>query len=318
MQGLQQLSAFAATARHGGFAIAARELGVAPSTLAKAVGRLERTLGVRLFHRTTRQVRLTADGSRLFERCQRVLAELGEMQAEASGARATVSGELRLSAPVCYGKRFVLPRLAWLREQHPQLRFDVRLSDSFVDLLQQGIDLAVRIGTLQDSALVARRIDSQQLLLVASPAYLARRGEPRRIDDLARHDAIVFRMPSTGRDRPWQFRQRGETLELRPERALLVSETEGLADAARLGAGICQLPDNVVDRALHAGELVELLPASRPAPMPIHLVHASARLVPARLRVALDALRDPRGRGPGRGGGTGPGTAPERSAGKRG
>lgn len=297
MQGLQQLSAFAATARHGGFAAAAREAGVAPSTLAKAVARLERTLGVRLFNRTTRQVRLTADGERLFERCQRVLAELAALQSEASGARSVVTGELRIATPVCYGKRFVLPRLARLREAHPELRFDVRLSDTYVDLLQQGIDLAVRIGALRDSALVARRVDTQNLLLCASPGYLARRGEPRRIEDLARHDAIVFRLPSTGRDRPWQFRQRGAAIEIQPSRALLVSETEALAEAARLGAGICQLPDNVVDRAIAAGELVELLHGARPAPMPINLVYPSGRLLPARLRVVIDALRDPRGRG---------------------
>ena len=296
MQGLQQLTAFAATARHGGFALAARESGVAPSTLAKAVARLERTLGLRLFHRTTRQVRLTADGERLFERCQRVLAELAALQAEASGARAVIGGELRLAAPVLYAKRHVLPRLARLREQHPQLRFDVRLSDSFADLLQQGIDLAVRIGPLHDSALVARRIDSQHLVLCASPAYLARHGAPRRIEDLPRHDAIVFRLPSSGRERPWQFRQRGGIIELQPARALLLSDTEALAEAAKLGAGLCQLPDNVVDRELASGELVELLPASRPPPMPIHLVHPSGRLVPARLRVALDALGAPRSR----------------------
>jgi DNA-binding transcriptional LysR family regulator len=298
LHSLHQYLAFAGTARHGSFAAAARELGVAPSTLAKAVSRLESTLAVRLFHRTTRQVQLTPDGERLFRRCERVLAEIDELQADAAGTRAAPQGTLKIDLPVTYGKRFVLPLLARLQAQHPGLALDIRLSDRIGDLVRDATDLAVRIGRLDDSTLIAKRIDQQELVLVASPAYLAARGTPRRIEDLSGHAAIVFRLPSSGRDRPWQLRQRGQPVELAPRPALRIGETEGLAEAALLGCGLVQLPDYVVERELADGRLVELLPSLRTEAMPIHLVHPAGRLVPARVRVAIEALEGLRQRRP--------------------
>jgi LysR family transcriptional regulator, regulator for bpeEF and oprC len=290
MHGLQQLMAFADTAKHGGFAAAARSQGVAPSTLAKAVARLEASLGVKLFHRTTRQVTLTPDGERLFQRCQRVLAEVDELQAEAAGTRAAPTGTVCIDLPIYYGKRFVLPLLAALQQQHPGLHFDIRLSDAFADLVRDGIDLAVRIGHLRDSTLVARRIDQQGLVLCASPAYLAQRGTPRRLEDLAAHAAIVFRLPTSGRDRAWQFRQRGVPVELHPPPQVRIGETEALVAALKLGMGLCQLPDLLVQPELARGELVEVLPSCRPASMPISVVSPSGKMVPARVRVVIDAL----------------------------
>lgn len=290
MQGLQQFIAFAETAKHGSFAAAAREQGLAPSTLAKAVARLEAALGVKLFHRTTRLVTLTPDGERLFQRCQRVLAEVDDLQAEASGTRSMPAGMLRIEMPVFYGKRFVMPVLAGLLRRYPALRLDARLDDAHADLVRDNIDLAVRIGRLQDSTLVARRVDRQALCLCASPDYLAARGVPRRIEDLAEHAAIVFRLPTTGRDRPWQFRQRGTGVELHPQPGVRVNETEGLLAALKLGLGLCQLPDMLVADELARGELVEVLPSCRPESMPISIVHPAGRLLPARVRVAIEAL----------------------------
>ena len=298
MQGLQQFVAFAETARHGGFAAAARRVGVAPSTLAKAVGRLEASLGVKLFHRTTRQVTLTPDGERLFGRCQRVLAEIENLEAEASGTRTEPTGTLRVDLPVYYGRRFVLPLLAQLLRRHPGLHLDVRLTDAKVDLVRENVDLAVRIGRLDDSTLVARRVDQQGLALCASPSYLAAHGVPRRIEDLEAHAAVVFRLPTSGRDRPWQFRQRGTAVELSPVARVRVNETEALLAAVLLGTGICQLPDLLVEGELARGDLVELLPSCRPEAMPINLVYPSGRLIPARVRVAIEALTALRRRAP--------------------
>lgn len=290
MHGLQPLVAFADTARHGGFAAAARETGVSPSTLAKAVARLERTLGVRLFHRTTRQVRLTPDGERLFQRCQRVLTELEDLQAEASGARAEPAGLLRVDVPIYYGKHFVMPLLAQLQARCPKLLLDVRLSDGFSDLVRDRIDLAVRIGRLADSTLVARRIGQQHLVLCASREYLESRGTPRRLEDLDTHDAIVFRLPNSGRDRPWQFRHRGSPLELSPQPRIRINDTEGLLHGLLLGQGVCQVPDYLVAAAVTEGRLVELLPSFRPAPLPINIVHPAGRLMPSRVRAAVAAI----------------------------
>jgi len=290
MLGLQPYIAFAQTARRGSFAAAARDVGSAPSTLAKSVARLESSLGVKLFHRTTRQVTLTADGERLFHRCERVLAELEDLRADAAGTRAAPSGTLRVDLPIFYGRRFVMPLLAALLREHSALTLEVRMQDSFADLVRDGIDLAVRMGELRDSSLVARRIDSQRLVMVASPSYLQAHGTPRRLEDLAGHRAVAFRMPSSGRSRPWQLRQGRRTLEMQPMHTVQISDTEALGTAARLGMGVCQLPDYIVYDELARGELVELLPSCQPAPMPISAVVPSGRLVPPRVRVLLDAL----------------------------
>ena len=290
MQGLQALIAFAQTARRGSFAAAARDLGGTPSTVAKSVARLEASLGVRLFHRTTRQVSLTPDGERLFRRCERVLAEFDDLQADAAGTRQAVGGTLRLDAPITYGRKVLMPVLAELLRLHPGLRLDLRLQDGYADLIRDGLDAAVRVGELQDSRLVARRFDEQVLVLVASPAYLAARGRPERLDQLAGHAAVVFRLPSTGRQRPWQFRSGRQQVSLLPEPAVEVNDGEGMVAAAVQGLGLAQLPDNIVADSLVRGELVEVLAPFRPAVMPISLVVPTSRLQPPRVRVLMEAL----------------------------
>jgi LysR family transcriptional regulator, regulator for bpeEF and oprC len=296
VQGLQQFLAFAQTARRGSFAAAARDLGGSPSTLAKSVGRLEIALGVKLFHRTTRQVSLTADGERLFHRCERVLAEFEDLQADAAGTRAAPTGTLRVNLPIYYGRRFVMPLLATLLRKHPGLTLDVRLQDGFADLVHDGLDLAVRMGELSDSTLVARRIDWQRLVMVASPQYLKAHGTPSRLEDLAGHKAVTFRLPSTGRSRPWQLRQGRRNVELHPPQSVQVSDTEALGTAALLGLGLTQLPDYIVQDDIARGALVSVVPSNQPAPMPISAVVPSGRLVPPRVRVLLEALESLRAR----------------------
>ena len=290
MHGLQSLLAFSETAKRGGFAAAARELGTGPSTLAKAVARLEASLGLRLFHRTTRHVSLTSDGERLFERCQRVLAELEEMQSEAAGTRAEPSGTLRIDMPIAFGRKVVLPVLAALVERHPGLSIDARLSDAYADLVKDRLDLAIRAGELDDSTLVARRFASQQLILVAAPAYLRRAGTPRTLDALSAHRHIVFRLPTRGVDRPQQFSVKGRSVALQPPPVLRFNDGEAMVEAAALGLGLTQVPDYMVADAIASGRLVEVLKPLRPPAMPIHAVMPANRMVPARVRVVLDAL----------------------------
>jgi len=291
MSGVQQFLSFAQAARRCSFAEAARDLGSSPSTVAKSVARLEGELGVKLFHRTTRRVTLTPDGERLYRRCERVLAEVEDLQAEAAGVRATPSGTLRIDTPITYGRRFVMPLLAELARRHPGLKLDVRLQDQYVDLVRDGLDLAVRVGALRDSTLVARRVDTQQLALFASPDYLRARGRPVRIEDLGAHSGVFFRMPGVGRDRPWQLRQGRRLVELHPGQRVQVNDGEGMVVAAVLGLGITQVPDFMASDEVARGELVEVLPALRPAPMPVSLVMPSSRLVPPRVRAALEILR---------------------------
>jgi DNA-binding transcriptional LysR family regulator len=292
MHGLQPLLAFAETAKRGNFAAASREIGCTPSTLAKAVTRLETGLGLRLFHRSTRQVTLTDDGERLFCRCQRVLAELELLQQEASGARAEPSGTLRIDMPVTFGRLVMLPLLAQLVQRHPRLSVDARFSDVYVDLVKEGIDVAIRTGTLRDSALVARTFSSQDLLLIAAPRYLERAGTPTTGPELAQHTAVLFRVPSTGKDRPWHLRVRGRSATVMPSSRVHVDGGDALVRAAVLGMGIGQVPHYMVSESIARGELVELLPTMRPPAMPIAAVMPSARLVPARVRALLELIKD--------------------------
>lgn len=293
MQGLQALLAFSETAKRGGFAAAGRELGSAPSTVAKSVGRLEAQLGLRLFHRTTRQVSLTADGERLFQRCQRVLAELEELQSEASGVRARPSGVLRIDMPITFGRMYMVPLLGRLMQEHPGLEIDARLSDAYVDLVKDGIDVAIRVGELQDSTLVAKRFAGQQLVLVAAPDYLLRQGTPAALEELAAHRHILFRMPTSGRDRPQQFSQGRRAVVLQPGHGMRLNDGEAMVRAAVLGLGLTQVPDYMVAAELAEGRLREVLPEHRPPVMPIHAVMPANRMVPARVRVLLEALDGP-------------------------
>ena len=284
------LQAFAEAARQRSFAKAARELGLSPSAVAKSVLRLEQQLRLRLFQRTTRRVALTQEGEAFYVRCRRVLDELAELSLQAAEAAREPAGTLRIDAPVTYGRKAIVPLVARLVAQHPELRIDLRLSDQFTDIIGSGIDAVVRVGKIADTRLVARRIDQQQLAVYAAPAYLERRGRPGRPQDLHSHDCVVFQMPSSGRYRPWEFIVNRKPLALQPAPRHVVNEGEGLVAAACAGLGVIQVPDLIADEAVRAGALHELLPAYRPRPMPISVVFASSRHVPPRLRAFIDAL----------------------------
>lgn len=290
MSSLQGLVAFAETVARGSFAAAARGLGLSPSAVAKAVGRLEDALGVRLLHRTTRQVSLTSDGRSLYERCRHIVDDLEALRAEAEGVRGEPAGTLRLNLPVTFGKRVMVPLLATLVARHPRLALDLTFSDRFEDIVRSGYDAAVRIGTLQDSSLVGHRFGAQQMLVVGSPGYLAAHGRLRQPDDLAAHRCLVFRLPSSGRPRPWQFARDGAAVEIVPATHVTMDDGEALAEGAASGLGLAQLPDYIAHADLASGRLVEVLPAFRTPPMPISLVYPTSRHVPPRLRVLVEAL----------------------------
>ncbi len=292
MTSLQLIAAFASAARHASFAGAARELGLSPSAVAKSIARLEVELGVRLFHRTTRRVSLSPDGQDLYARCRRILEEVESLEADARGAGTEVRGTLRIDLPVTYGRQVVLPVITSLMAHHPALLVDARFSDRFTDIVQEGLDAAVRIGPPADSRLVARRFDRQRLGTFASPRYLAGRRRPGAPADLAKHTCLLFRMPTSGRDRPWAFRVDGRDVSFVPESGVRLGDGEALVRAAADGAGIIQVPGYMAQDAVREGGLVEVLQRHRPAPLPISLVYPSRRHVPPRVRALGDALAE--------------------------
>jgi DNA-binding transcriptional LysR family regulator len=290
MAGLQAYVAFSETARHGGFAGAARELGVSPSAVAKNVARLEADLGLRLFHRTTRKVALTSEGHELFERCRRIVEEIDALRDDAAGARAEPSGTLRLNVPITFGKRVVVPRLAELVRRHPRIALDVSFTDRYADLVSEGLDASIRVGTLADSSLVARPFATQTMIVCASPGYLRAHGTPRNPEALARHRCLVSRMPTSRRLRPWRLQRDGVLVEPEPAPLAIFDDGEAMVAAAVASMGLVQVPNYMADEAIARGELVEVLKRFRPPAMSIALVYPSARRVTPRLLALIDVL----------------------------
>jgi DNA-binding transcriptional LysR family regulator len=292
MASLELIVSFASAARHASFANAARELGLSPSAIAKNVARLESQLGVRLFHRTTRRVTLSPDGEDLYTRCQRILQEVESLDAAAAGARSGPRGTLRIDMPVTYGRQVVLPVLTRLRARYPDLKIDARFSDQVIDIIKEGLDAAVRIGPLADSRLVGRMFDQQVIWTCASPAYLKRHGKPESPDQLSAHTCLLFRLPSSGRDRPWQFRVANREISLTLESGVRLGDGEALVQAAAAGLGLIQVPSYMAEREVKRGELAEILQRYRPAPLPISLIYPSHRHIPLRVRALADALAE--------------------------
>jgi LysR family transcriptional regulator, regulator for bpeEF and oprC len=296
MKNLSQFFHFSVVARHESFSKAARELGLAPSSVAKSVARLEEALGARLFHRTTRAVTLTEEGQTLYLKCEQLFAQIESLDLTSLGDADKPSGVLRIGAPIGYGVQIVLPVLARLRERFPALEFDLRLSDGRVSLLDEGLDAAVRFGKLEDSSLIAHKIEEQPLLLCASPRYLAAQDEIRTIGDLEHHTIVIFRLPTSGRDRPLEFIEQGRRVALTPNTPLRISHGEALAEAAMLGVGVAQMPAFYAQSYIADGTLIEVLPGCRPLPLPVSIVLPGSRVRPARVRVLVEALTEARRR----------------------
>lgn len=291
---LGSLELFCAAAEHGGFTAAAKATGLTPAAVSRTVARLEERLGARLFVRTTRQIRLTEAGQAYYEQCRLALNQLLDAEREVGGRQVAPSGLLRISVPTTYGHHRLLPLLPAFRARYPDIRVDVHVSNRNIDFAAEGFDLAVRVRAPADSTLIARHLEDMELVLVASPDYLRRRGEPRTLADLQAHDCIQFELPSSGRTIPWLFRSEGRDIELATRGGLSCSD-DVLAGAtlARHGAGIFQAYRFTVDDDLRTGHLVELLTAHGGRSRPFNLIYPHQRFVPARVRALVDFLLPP-------------------------
>ncbi|MGB4487892.1 MAG: LysR family transcriptional regulator [Pseudomonas veronii] len=286
------IAVFMQVVQAGSFTLAAERLDMSKSGVAKSIARLEATLGVRLFQRTTRRLSLTEEGRRFSDGCLRALMELEGAQAQATTQQQELTGRLRVDLPVVFGRRWVLPALLEIARESPALELDVSLSDRRVDLIEDGIDLVIRIGQLQDSAtLVAKPLGVQQAVLVANPDYLARHGQPQSPDDLHQQACITF--GSGGQARPWHFLDRhGRSLPLAVRGRLGLNHSEAILDAALAGHGIALLSDWLVAEHLRAGRLTRVLPQARTKGFPIHAVWQKNQLLSAKVRHVVDLLAE--------------------------
>jgi DNA-binding transcriptional LysR family regulator len=292
LDGYGGVRAFVAVAEHGGFAAAAPALGLSPSAVGKAVARLEARLGVRLLARTTRSVALTDDGRLYQARCVAALAGLAQAEAELKQGRNEPSGLLRVALPPLLGRAFVMPVLLGLVARWPALRLEASFDAAPVDLTAGGVDLAVRIGALEDRAgLSARPLGVQRRVVCATPAYLEARGRPGTVQDLAAHDCLVE--ARDGRPTPWPYVDAdGAARALAVDGRVRIGDAQMLAEAARAGAGIAMVPRWLVAADLAAGRLETVLDGVFDSPLPVNLVWPRTPWPSARLRAAIDALVD--------------------------
>ena len=289
MANVQHLVSFVQTAEHGSFSAAARVLGLTPAGVSKNVARLERSLGVRLFQRSTRRLTLTESGERFLRQIE---APLASLQAAVSGARATdddPTGTLKVSMGQAFGRHFLIPLLGDFLARYPRVLPDWHFDNRRVDLVGEGFDAAVGGGFALASGVVARELAPVHIVAVASPAYLAGRPLPRMPEDLASLDGIMRRSSPTGRVRPWTLRSRRLPERTVPCRSrIILSDPEAIAQAARLGLGVALLPMPFAFALIDSGELVRLLPGWYSDAGPLSLYYPSRRMLPAKTRVFVD------------------------------
>lgn len=287
MDRLQTLEMFVAVASEGGFAAAARKLGSSPPAVTRGIAALEARLGTSLFLRSTRAVALTDAGAAFLGEARRILADLAGAERAVRGAEAEPRGQLYLTAPVMFGRLHVLPVVGDLMAQHRELAVRMMLIDRNVRIVEEGIDVALRVGPLADSGLKAVRIGAVQQMLVASPAYLARRGAPQAVADLAGHDLIGTMGPCATNE--WQLASARWRLGPRPR--LVLNTVDGALAAAEAGLGIANLLSYQLAEALDTGRLIALLSDEQPPALPVHLLFEPSRAGLPAVRLFIAAIK---------------------------
>ncbi|HEY1393733.1 MAG TPA: LysR family transcriptional regulator [Methylibium sp.] len=290
MDRLKQIESFVAVATKGSLTAAANAEGVAPAVIGRRIDALEERLGVKLLVRTTRRITLTHEGSAFLEDSQRLLADLANAEASVSAGGVKASGHLRLTAPAGFGRRHVAPLVPRFVELHPEVSISLNLSDRVVDIVNEGIDCAVRVGDLPDSSLVSLRLADNRRLCVATPAYLSAHGTPQHPNDLNRHRCLTLSSEAS-QTRGWAFLVDGETTYLRPPARLDCSDGQVLHDWCLAGLGVAWRSTWEVEGEIRAGQLVSLLDAYAAPPNGIYAVFPQRKHLPLRVRLWIDFLK---------------------------
>ena len=291
MLSLSNIATFIQVATAGNFAEAAARMGLSTSATSKAVQRLEDDLGVKLFHRTTRSVSLTDEGERFYEGAQRLIDEAEALTAEILNTREAPRGRLVVSAPAVFGRVWLTDKILDFMKLYPEVQVEVNFEDRLADLAADGIDVAVRLGELTDSAnLVVRKLFNDHIYTCASPDYVEKYGTPQHVGDFEGHRCIHYRVRNTGRFFPFQFQVDGETIRQTFNPTLVLNSVDAIRRASERGLGISQLPSYLAAEAIREGRLVEVLPENRMTAFPYSLVYLDRRLVSPRIRALVDFL----------------------------
>jgi len=290
---LGSIEQFCKAAETGGFTSAAESLGLTPAAVSRSISRLEEHLGVRLFLRTTRAVKLTPAGELYWKECRVALEQIAEAERAITGAQTVPSGPLRISVSAAYGTFRLLPLMPKFTELYPQIDIEISISDKIIDFVEEGFDIAIRLGIPQDSRLVAFKLEDAMLGVFGTPGYLAKKGAPRDIDDLAAHDCIQYISPNTGRPLQWLFTdQDGIQLE-KPiiSRMRVQNDALGAVAWVNAGGGLYQTYQFAVGDSVRRGDLVEVLQKFGGRSRPFSILYPQNRHLSARVRAFVDFLR---------------------------
>ncbi len=288
MDRIETMQAFVTVADHKGFAPAARKLGLSASAVTRMVAALEERVGARLLQRTTRSVMRTEAGERFLERARRILADVEEAEGAVQAERTQPTGRLVVSAPLGFGRRHVTPLMSTYLKRYPDVAGDLRLSDRMVNLVEEGVDIAVRIGHLPDSSLVARAVGDMRRMVVASPDYLAANGEPHHPSEIAAHRTVHFGALSAAPD--WRFVEDGRQVRVACAPRFTTNSADAAIFHAEQGGGLTRVLAYQAAEGLASGRLKAVLTDYEIAPLPIHLVYPTSRLLSAKVRAFVDLV----------------------------
>ena len=291
MEDFAAISAFVRVVEAKSFAAAAGQLGMTPSGVSRAVSRLEERLGARLLFRSTRALRLTDDGAVFHARCKDILADLADATEALGYANRKPVGKLRVGLSLAVGRAALIPRLTEFEQRYPDIRLELSMSDLPADMNGEGIDCAVRVGELEDSSLIARKIGYLRNVVCASPEYLARYGAPQNIEDLARHRCINYVYPN-GRPRQWQFDGPHGPTAVDIDAHLLINDAESVIQAAAAGLGITQAPHMMVACMLDLGKLELVMTDTRSTGKPVWIVYPQKKHLSARVQAFIEWVRE--------------------------
>ncbi|HJV84915.1 MAG TPA: LysR substrate-binding domain-containing protein [Noviherbaspirillum sp.] len=289
MDQFKQISTFVEVASRGSLSAAARAEGIAPAMIGRRLDALEERLGVKLLQRTTRKLALTNEGLAFLEDCQRILADLENAEAAVSERSAKASGHLSISAPAGFGRQHVAPLIPSFLAEHRDVTVTLNLNDRVVDLIGEGIDVAIRIAALSDSNLIGVKLADNKRVVVAAPSYIKKNGAPKSLDDLARHNCLAI--SSEGSQRGWTFRQAGKNVTLKVSGNMVCNDGAVLHDWALSGKGLAWRSMWEVSNAIEAGQLMTVLDEFAAPGNDIYAVFAQRQHLPLRIRAFVDFLR---------------------------
>lgn len=289
MDKVGELSVFVRVVEEGGFSSAARSMSLTPSAVSKQIGRLEDRLGARLINRTTRSLSLTPEGKAFFERCRSILTDIEDAESIVTQSHSSPRGSLRITTGVAFGRHQITPLLPEFLERFPDVNIELIKTDSIVDLVEQGIDAAIRFGELEDSSMVARFLARSRRAIVASPEYIEKHGVPKHPDDIANHNCLTFySLPQLNN---WVFDVNGEDYPVTPTGNFSANNGESIYDMVIDGAGIARLAEFLVAKEVSEGKLVRVLTEYyRDIEIPVHAVYPSRRHLSPKLRSFVDFL----------------------------